>query len=951
MEPVTARLSLRLDWRTALGLLATATVLQIVLSLLGTGPGWTSVVGVHVGLLALAPWRWWPRLLLGIAATTGAAGALDVGPPSTLLIQAVAAAVLAAAGAAVVRQGTAKLLRTPGDLARLVVAASAVGGLCAVIELGTGLARVGVAPEARVLAASMLMHALSVLILTPVVLVVGRVRRRGPGWGLALHLGALAATTALVFATDLPVTVTLIPVALLGLAAYVFDLAVVTLELALYLGLVTVLSARDLGPFGRLLPEGASPHDAAALTQAYSLGTAVVVLTLAIALHQQRRLLARITADEQLLRLNYEHAPVGMLLLEPDRDRPGRLVVEELNDAACAVLGVVRADLVGRSLDALLHTDDEMPVVEDGLVGDRPVWRSRATVRGPEASRVDVVLTSIGSRSDGPSYSAQLLDVTRELAAGRQVADARQLAETTIDTAGCVILVTDAQGVVRRVNAATQDITGYSPGDLLGSLLWDTPVSPSGRADLEALLMWPNRSGRPVVNEGTVVAKDGRRLRLVWNSNVVGAEAGQPAYCVVTGVDVTLERASTGLINHLMQASIGTAIVGTDLQGRITSFNTGAEHLLGCTVPQVMGRPFADFLDSAELDRRGAVLLGRHRDDRAAAFLVLAERLADGVETPAVDWTWITSAGERRVVSMTLSAMGDASGRHGYLCVGRDVTRAAGGPPGPVGGPGQGARGRGAAGGAGPGARRAGLHDLARAAHPDHQHPGLHRDPRRRRARAPRPAAAAAAREHHAGQPPAARHLQRPAADRRLRGRGDGSADHGAPRPARLRPRRPRRTATAARRARAARRGRLAGRRGGRGRRPRPARARGEQPHQQRGQVHRRRRRHHDLGVRHRGRGVAPGQGHRHGHRRGGPAGDLRALLPHRRGAAPGHRGHRAGPLDRRRHRPRPRRSGRGHLGAGCGHHLHPALSAGRGARGRRARARARAREVSLEPG
>ena len=675
MEPVTARLSLRLDWRTALGLLATATVLQIVLSLLGTGPGWTSVVGVHVGLLALAPWRWWPRLLLGIVATTGAAGALDVGSPSTLLIQAVAAAVLAAAGAAVVRQGTAKLLRTPGDLARLVVAASAVGVLCAVIELGTGLARVGVAPEARVLAASLLMHGLSVLILTPVVLVVGRVPRRGPGWGVALHLGALAVTTALVFATDSTVTLALIPVALLGLAAYVFDLAVVTVELALYLGVVTVLSARGPGPFGRLLPEGAPSYEVAALTQGYALGTAVIVLALAVALDQQRRLLAQITADEQLLRLNYENAPVGMLLLEPDRVRPGRLVVEELNDAACAVLGVTRADLVGRSLDALLHTDDEMPVVEDGLVGDRPVWRSRATVRGPEASRVDVVLTSIGSRSDGPSYSAQLLDVTRELAAGRQVADARQLAETTIDTAGCVILVTDAQGVVRRVNAATQDITGYSPGDLLGSPLWDTPVSPSGRAELEALLMWPNRSGRPVVSEGTVVAKDGRRLRLVWNSNVVGAEAGQPAYCVVTGVDVTLERASTGLINHLMQASIGTAIVGTDLQGRITSFNTGAEHLLGCTVPQVLGRPFADFLDSAELDRRGAVLLGRHRDDRAAAFLVLAERLADGVETPAVDWTWITAAGERRVVSMTLSAMGDESGRHGYLCVGRDVTR------------------------------------------------------------------------------------------------------------------------------------------------------------------------------------------------------------------------------------------------------------------------------------
>ncbi len=674
MEGVTARLSLRLDWRTALGLLAAATALQIVMSLAGTGAGgWTSVVGIHVGLLALAPWRWWPGLLVGIVATTGVA--LVVDPPAALLVHAAAAGVLAAAGAAVVRRGTAKLLRTPGDLARLVAAAAVVGILCAALELATGLARVGVAPEGRVLAASLSMHALSVLVLVPVVLLVGRVPRRGPWWGVALHLGALAVATYLVFATESTVTAVIVPVALLGLAAYVFDLAVVSVELAAYLGVVMVLSARGLGPFGRLLPEADSPFEVAALTQGYALGAALVVLPLGIALHQQRRLQTRIAADEQLLRLNFEHAPVGMLLLEPDRDQPGRLVVEDLNDAACAVLGESRDGVLGRGLGELVTTDEQLPVPEDGLVGSGPVWRGRATVNGPSGNRVDLVLTSIGSRTDGPSYSAQLLDVTRELVADRQVADARQLAETTIDTAGCIILVTDAQGVVRRVNAAVQDITGYRPDELVGSLVWDTPVSPSNRAELEALLMWPNRSGLPEVREGTILAKDGRRLRLVWNSNVVGSQAGEPAYCVVTGVDVTLERAGTRMINHLMQASIGTAIVATDLQGLITSFNSGAEHLLACPVADALGRPFADFLDAEELERRGAMPVGQHRADPGSAFLVLAERLADGVETPAIDWTWITSDGERRVVSMTLSAMGDDAGRHGYLCVGRDVTR------------------------------------------------------------------------------------------------------------------------------------------------------------------------------------------------------------------------------------------------------------------------------------
>ncbi len=150
-------------------------------------------------------------------------------------------------------------------------------------------------------------------------------------------------------------------------------------------------------------------------------------------------------------------------------DDDGSLRVTDLNDAAVADLRrPPRA--AGRTAAARPGPPRRpAPRRPDGLLGSEPVWRGRATVVARPTSRVDLVLSTFGAPGEGPAYSAQLLDVTQELAAIRRVSTAQQLAEATLDTAGCVILVTDPQGVVMRVNAATREITGYDPESLVGT--------------------------------------------------------------------------------------------------------------------------------------------------------------------------------------------------------------------------------------------------------------------------------------------------------------------------------------------------------------------------------------------------------------------------------------------------------------------------------------------------
>ena len=278
-------------------------------------------------------------------------------------------------------------------------------------------------------------------------------------------------------------------------------------------------------------------------------------------------------------------------------------------------------------------------------------------------------ISSLGDTGDEPFFAAQLLDVTAEYDARHGLEAAQTLTNATLDTTNCIIMVTDIEGIVVRINTATSVITGYGEEELLGRKVWDTGITPSEADDVEALFMWPNRSGVPIVRECDALTKSGEKLRIVWNTNIVRDEHGNAMYAVMTGIDVTAERTTAGLVNHLMEASLTTAIVGIDTAGRISVANSGIQHLLGYERDELVGEPFHRLLKGSELlERTGA-------DTLDEAFDILVRGLGRDGETRARDWTWVTKAGGEQLVSMTLSVAQDAfAAQSGYLCVARDVT-------------------------------------------------------------------------------------------------------------------------------------------------------------------------------------------------------------------------------------------------------------------------------------
>lgn len=251
----------------------------------------------------------------------------------------------------------------------------------------------------------------------------------------------------------------------------------------------------------------------------------------------------------------------------------------------------------------------------------------------------------------------------------RKLRSSRHLSDMTLSTTACIILVTDMAGTVVRANEAVRTVLGFDPADVVGRPIWETIVPEEHRHLAIPMFDDPDGSGVPATVEAPQRDVHGNEHRVLWNSGVVRDEDGNATHVVMTGLDVTVERQSSGLVENLLGAALDTAIIGLDTRGQVTLFNTGAEKMLGRGAREVIGSPFVEVL-AADAFAGWAARLGAE-----PSFATLVDHL---VEAPPSDWEWRSAprpGAPLRRVSMALSKVSDHNGSLiGYLCVGTDVT-------------------------------------------------------------------------------------------------------------------------------------------------------------------------------------------------------------------------------------------------------------------------------------
>ncbi len=193
-------------------------------------------------------------------------------------------------------------------------------------------------------------------------------------------------------------------------------------------------------------------------------------------------------------------------------------------------------------------------------------------------------------------------DISGEREAGKRLRESEQKLQDLIDALPVAVYTTDAQGRISFYNQAAAEFVGREPK--IGSDEWcvaSTLYWPDGRPmpHDEYPVAVALKQGRPLHGEeGIAERPDGSRIPFLAYPKPLRDESGALTGAINTLVDITerkhAERVSQQLVSIIECSQ--DAIVSTNLEGIITSWNRGAEELFGYTGREILGKSIAILL-------------------------------------------------------------------------------------------------------------------------------------------------------------------------------------------------------------------------------------------------------------------------------------------------------------------------------------------------------------------
>ncbi|WP_414661717.1 PAS domain-containing hybrid sensor histidine kinase/response regulator [Horticoccus sp. 23ND18S-11] len=130
-------------------------------------------------------------------------------------------------------------------------------------------------------------------------------------------------------------------------------------------------------------------------------------------------------------------------------------------------------------------------------------------------------------------------------------------------------------------------------------------------------------------------------------------------------------------LNHSILSHGAHSVITTDPRGRIETFSSGAERLLGFQAAEVVGRMSCEaFHDPTEMAARAVELAQELKRPVAPGFDALVAKAEVNSHAEEHDWIYLRRDGARVPVRVSVTPMRDRRGRTtGYLVIASDVTR------------------------------------------------------------------------------------------------------------------------------------------------------------------------------------------------------------------------------------------------------------------------------------
>lgn len=224
-----------------------------------------------------------------------------------------------------------------------------------------------------------------------------------------------------------------------------------------------------------------------------------------------------------------------------------------------------------------------------------------------------------------------------------------------LDALPCAVYITDAQGRITYFNKAAVDLWGVEPeigkSEYCGSwrLYWpDGQPLPHDECPM-ALALKEKRPNRGM--EAVAERPDGIRIPFIAYPTPICDFAGEVTGAVNMLVDIS-DRKRAELNSQRLVAIVESsddAIISKDLNGVITSWNTGAERLFGYTAVEAIGEPVTMLIPTEHLDEEPKILERIRRGDRIDHYETVRRRKDGSLVDISLSVSPIKSVGGRIV--------------------------------------------------------------------------------------------------------------------------------------------------------------------------------------------------------------------------------------------------------------------------------------------------------------
>lgn len=229
------------------------------------------------------------------------------------------------------------------------------------------------------------------------------------------------------------------------------------------------------------------------------------------------------------------------------------------NETLLKMFNYKAEELIGKKgpLD-LTHPEDQVRVKENILAR---LSGEKETIRYEfQAIRKDggfLWCESFGRRvmlKEKPVIAGVLIDITERKQIEEAMSSLVRFQEHMLDTAVIWIDMLDEEGNVIFWNRAAELISGYTKKEVLGhKKIWEWLYpAPSYRAEIFEKAMNIIRGGERVVNfETTITTKSGEKRIILWYSNNLKNQKGEPVGSIAIGADITERKELEKKINEI----------------------------------------------------------------------------------------------------------------------------------------------------------------------------------------------------------------------------------------------------------------------------------------------------------------------------------------------------------------------------------------------------------------